>query len=107
MDGCAYPNEVHEFNEVLVPVMAWEVYIVPAGVPQAVAPGSHGTLIIIDNRGLSAATCYQQGGSWQQDLPLFTNERDFPVPSEPRPVRVAVYGNYVPRWRGKSFHQLT
>jgi hypothetical protein len=22
-----------------------------------------------------------------------TNERDFPIPSEPRPVRVAVYGN--------------
>ena len=35
-----------------------------------------------------------------------TNERDFPVPSEPCPVRVAVYGNKVPRWR-KSSHQLT
>jgi uncharacterized protein (DUF2132 family) len=23
----------------------------------------------------------------------FANERDFPVPSEPRPVEVAVYGN--------------
>jgi mannose-6-phosphate isomerase-like protein (cupin superfamily) len=63
MDGSAYPNEAHEFNEALVvlegqmnlrfgetvvPVMAGEVYIVPAGVPHAVAPGSHGTLIIID-----------------------------------------------------------
>ena len=36
-----------------------------------------------------------------------TNERDFPVPSEPLPVRVAVYGNKVPRWRGQTFHQLT
>jgi len=24
---------------------------------------------------------------------MFANERDFPVPSEPRPVEVAVYGN--------------
>ena len=29
-----------------------------------------------------------------------TNERDFPVPNEPRTMRLAVYGNYVPRWRG-------
>ncbi len=28
-----------------------------------------------------------------------TNERDFPVPSEPHPVGVAVYGNKVPRYR--------
>jgi mannose-6-phosphate isomerase-like protein (cupin superfamily) len=63
MDDSAYPNEVHEFNEALVvlegqmnlrfgetlvPVMAGEVCIVPAGVPHAVASGSHGTLIIID-----------------------------------------------------------
>jgi hypothetical protein len=27
------------------------------------------------------------------DVTGLTNERDFPVPSEPRPVRVAVYGN--------------
>ena len=40
-------------------------------------------------------------------LSPLTNERDFPVPGEPRPVRVAVYGNLVPRWRGKTFHQLT
>ena len=36
-----------------------------------------------------------------------TNKRDFSVPSDPRPVRVAVYGNRVPRWRGEYFHQLT
>ncbi len=36
-----------------------------------------------------------------------TNERDFPVPNEPRPVRAAVYGNKMPRWRGKSFHQFS
>lgn len=63
MDDSSYPNETHEFDEALlvlegqmnlrfdetvVPVMAGEVYIVPAGVPHAVAPGSHGTLIIID-----------------------------------------------------------
>ena len=29
-------------------VNAGEVFIVPAGVPHAVAPGSHGTLVIID-----------------------------------------------------------
>ena len=29
-------------------VHAGEVFIVPAGVPHAVAPGSHGTLVIID-----------------------------------------------------------
>ena len=29
-------------------VQAGEVFIVPAGVPHAVAPGSHGTLVIID-----------------------------------------------------------
>ena len=63
MDGNTYPNEAHEFNEALVvlegqlnlrfgetvvPVMAGEVYIVPAGVPHAVASGSFGTLVIID-----------------------------------------------------------
>lgn len=36
-----------------------------------------------------------------------TNERDLSVPSKPCPVRVAVYGNEVPRWRGESFHQRT
>ncbi|MDP2368698.1 MAG: cupin domain-containing protein [Rhodoferax sp.] len=63
MDGSAYPAEVHAFDEALlvlegqmnlrfdetvVPVMAGDVYIVPAGVSHAVAPGSHGTLLIID-----------------------------------------------------------
>jgi mannose-6-phosphate isomerase-like protein (cupin superfamily) len=63
MDGSAYPNEVHEFDEALlvlegemkldlgghvVPVRAGEVYIVPAGHPHAVAPGSQGTLVIVD-----------------------------------------------------------
>jgi mannose-6-phosphate isomerase-like protein (cupin superfamily) len=63
MDGSAYPNEVHEFDEALlvldgqmnldlgghvVAVRAGEVYIVPAGHPHAVAPGSQGTLVIVD-----------------------------------------------------------
>jgi quercetin dioxygenase-like cupin family protein len=63
MDGTAYPNEVHEFDEALlvlegtmnleidnqvVSVRRGEVFIVPAGVPHAVAPGSDGTLVIID-----------------------------------------------------------
>jgi mannose-6-phosphate isomerase-like protein (cupin superfamily) len=63
MDGRAYPNELHSFNEALlvlegqmnlqfseemVIVQSGEVYIVPAGVPHAVAQGSHGTLVIID-----------------------------------------------------------
>lgn len=55
MDGSAYPNEAHEFNEALVvleekmnlffgetmvPAMAGDVHIVPVGVPHAVSPGS-------------------------------------------------------------------
>src|SRR5512139_874076 len=63
MDGVEYPNEIHSFDEALlvidgvmnlhlkgetVQVSAGEVYLVPAGVPHAVAPGSHGTLVIID-----------------------------------------------------------
>jgi quercetin dioxygenase-like cupin family protein len=63
MDGRAYPNETHEFAEALlvlegqmnlelqdkvISVNHGEVFIVPAGVPHAVAPGSHGTLVIID-----------------------------------------------------------
>ena len=59
----AYPDETHDFDEALlvldgqmnldlqgrrVQVAAGEVYIVPAGVPHAVAEGSHGTLVIID-----------------------------------------------------------
>lgn len=64
MDGRAYPNEEHPFNEALlvvegqmnlqlgdrvIPVKSGEVYIVPAGIAHAVAPGSHGTLVIIDS----------------------------------------------------------
>lgn len=63
MDALAYPDETHDFDEALlvldgqmnldlqgqrVQVGAGEVYIVPAGVPHAVAEGSHGTLVIID-----------------------------------------------------------
>ena len=63
MDGQAYPDESHDFDEALlvlngqmnlliqggqVEVRAGEVFIVPAGLPHAVAPGSHGTLVIID-----------------------------------------------------------
>lgn len=63
MDAVAYPDESHDFDEALlvlegqmnltvqgkqVEVVAGEVFIVPAGVPHAVAPGSHGTLVIID-----------------------------------------------------------
>ena len=63
MDAVAYPDETHDFDEALlvldgqmnldlqgrrVQVAAGEVYIVPAGVPHAVAEGSHGTLVIID-----------------------------------------------------------
>jgi len=63
MDDRAYPNETHEFDEGLLvlegqmnleidsqvrSVQQGELFIVPAGVPHAVAPGSHGTLVIID-----------------------------------------------------------
>lgn len=63
MDGQAYPDECHPFDEALLvlegcmnlqlgaavtPVGRGEVYIVPAGVPHAVAAGSHGVLVIID-----------------------------------------------------------
>jgi quercetin dioxygenase-like cupin family protein len=63
MDGAAYPDETHDFDEGLlvlegqmnlqignevIPVRGGEVFIVPAGVPHAVAPGSHGTLVIVD-----------------------------------------------------------
>ena len=63
MDAAAYPDETHDFDEALLvldgcmrlalqgqdtEVHAGEVFIVPAGVPHAVAPGSHGTLVIID-----------------------------------------------------------
>ena len=63
MDRSGYPEEVHAFDEALlvldgqmnlkvqgsiVNVTAGEVFIVPAGLPHAVAPESSGTLIIID-----------------------------------------------------------
>jgi len=63
MDDAAYPDESHDFDEALlvvdgqmnldlsgqrVEVQAGEVFIVPAGILHAVAPGSHGTLVIID-----------------------------------------------------------
>jgi quercetin dioxygenase-like cupin family protein len=63
MDGQAYPDESHAFDEALlvldgqmnlqlggtvIHVCTGEVYIVPAGVPHSVAEGSHGTLVIID-----------------------------------------------------------
>ena len=63
MDARAYPDECHEFDEALlvlegqmnleihnsvVAVRTGEVFVVPAGIPLAVAPGSWGTLVIID-----------------------------------------------------------
>ncbi|BFO53264.1 cupin domain-containing protein [Acidovorax sacchari] len=63
MDDAAYPDETHDFDEALlvlegqmnldlqgrrIEVGAGEVFIVPAGIPHAVAAGSHGTLVIID-----------------------------------------------------------
>jgi mannose-6-phosphate isomerase-like protein (cupin superfamily) len=63
MDESAYPNEVHTFVEVLlvfeghmnleiegkiICVQAGEVFMVPAGQPHAVAAGSRGTLVIVD-----------------------------------------------------------
>nr|WP_315237283.1 cupin domain-containing protein [uncultured Albidiferax sp.] len=63
MDGCDYPNETHDYAEgllvlegemqltvqgALVTVAAGELYLVPAGTPHAVAPGSYGTLVILD-----------------------------------------------------------
>jgi quercetin dioxygenase-like cupin family protein len=63
MDGTASGEEPHPFDEGLlvldgelkleirgeaVTVSAGEIYIVPAHTPHAVAEGSHGTLVIID-----------------------------------------------------------
>lgn len=63
MDASAYPDECHDFDEALLvlegqmhldiqgavlTVRAGEVFIVPAGVPHAVAAGSSGVLVIID-----------------------------------------------------------
>lgn len=66
MDGHAYPNESHTFNEILlvlegqmnlqiggnlVVVRSGEACMVPAGLPHAVAEGGQGTLVIIDHNG--------------------------------------------------------
>lgn len=63
MDGAEYPSEVHAFDEALlvisgvlklevagavISVEAGELVIVPAGQAHAVAPGSHGSLVIVD-----------------------------------------------------------
>lgn len=63
MDDLPYPDETHDFDEALlvldgqmnlqirnelITVKQGEVFIVPAGVSHAVAPGSRGTLVIID-----------------------------------------------------------
>ncbi len=63
MDAAAYPDETHDYPEGLlvlegcmqltvqgapVTVAAGGLYVVPAGVPHAVAPGSFGTLVILD-----------------------------------------------------------
>ena len=63
MDGTAYPEETHAYREGLlvldgemrlriedrlVTVSAGEIYVVEAGVPHAVEPGSHGVLAILD-----------------------------------------------------------
>ena len=63
MDGQPYPDESHDFDEALlvlegqmnlliqgqpIEVGTGEVFIVPAGMPHAVAPDSHGVLVIID-----------------------------------------------------------
>ena len=63
MDGAAYPSEVHDFDEALLvisgvmkldvagavlSVEAGELVIVPAGQTHAVAPGSYGSLVIVD-----------------------------------------------------------
>ena len=64
MDEAAYPEECHDYAEGLlvldgemllhmdgqiVRVGAGELCVVPAGVPHGVAPGSRGTLLILDH----------------------------------------------------------
>lgn len=63
MDGQSSPAETHDYNEALIvisgalrlsvlgeeiAVAAGEMYLAPAGVPHAVAAGSHGVLVIVD-----------------------------------------------------------
>lgn len=63
MDGQHYPDETHDYHEALIvikgkmllvvndekiEVAEGEMYLATAGVPHSVAPGSHGTLMIID-----------------------------------------------------------
>ena len=63
MDEAAYPEECHDYAEgllvldgemvlsmqgTIMRVGAGELCIVPAGVPHSVAPGSRGTLLILD-----------------------------------------------------------
>ncbi len=63
MDAQAYPEETHAYAEGLlvlegelhldvageaVTVAAGQLYMVPAGLPHAVRPGSSGTLLIVD-----------------------------------------------------------
>lgn len=63
MDGQAYPDEVHPYDEALlvlegamhlvvngakVSVHSGQMVIVPSGTAHGVAPGSQGTLVIVD-----------------------------------------------------------
>ncbi|MGV2287381.1 cupin domain-containing protein [Trinickia sp. YCB016] len=63
MDEQAYGEETHDYNEALIVasgelklqvagetilVGAGQMYLAEAGVPHAVLPGSHGTLVIVD-----------------------------------------------------------
>jgi mannose-6-phosphate isomerase-like protein (cupin superfamily) len=63
MNGLAYPEETHDFDEGLLVIHgqmklevagarvnanAGQMVLVQAGVPHSVLPGSHGTLVIID-----------------------------------------------------------
>lgn len=63
MDDTPYPDESHDYPEGLlvvdgqlnltvdseaITVRAGEIFVVPAGVAHAVAPGSAGTLVIFD-----------------------------------------------------------
>jgi len=63
MDNAPYPDESHDYpecllvtdgqlnlriHEELVVIRAGEMYVVPPGITHAVAPGSSGTCLIID-----------------------------------------------------------